>query len=241
MAWDAANSVARVVALAVVMRRSSWLQTAGLSQEMQTSIQDLPFDGGWSLLQADGCHAVWGEGYEGHPSFVGIHMPQPAQKPFWLSPPPGPWQPCQGSGRRRDSSFSRHHPSSSSPSLHSLDPLNTLGARKARLHTLDVRWVLAFYIDRTKLFCKSMQLFVAVADRMKVCAVLAQSLSFWTTACIHYCYELGKVPLPVVVLAHSTRVQASLAAFLAQVPIQETCQATTWSSVHTFASRYALT
>lgn len=47
MTWDVADSAARVVELAVVMRHSSWLQTAGLSQEMQTLIRDadLPFDG----------------------------------------------------------------------------------------------------------------------------------------------------------------------------------------------------
>ncbi|EMP27115.1 hypothetical protein UY3_15800, partial [Chelonia mydas] len=45
MAWDVADSAARVVTSVVVMRLSSWLQIAGLSQEMQSSIQDLPFDG----------------------------------------------------------------------------------------------------------------------------------------------------------------------------------------------------
>lgn len=45
MAWDAADSAAGVVTLAAVMRRSSCLQSVGLSQEVQSSIQDLPFNG----------------------------------------------------------------------------------------------------------------------------------------------------------------------------------------------------
>lgn len=36
-----------------------------------------------------------------------------------------------------------------------------------RLHSLVIRRTLAFYVDKTKLFHKSMQLFIAVADRMK--------------------------------------------------------------------------
>lgn len=45
MAWDAADRAARVIASAVVMRRSSWLQSLEFSQEMQLSIQDLLFEG----------------------------------------------------------------------------------------------------------------------------------------------------------------------------------------------------
>ncbi|KAG6926198.1 hypothetical protein G0U57_012695, partial [Chelydra serpentina] len=39
--------------------------------------------------------------------------------------------------------------------------------RERELHSLDVRRALAFYIERTKPFRKTTQLFVAVADRMK--------------------------------------------------------------------------
>lgn len=37
-----------------------------------------------------------------------------------------------------------------------------------RIHTFDIRMVLAFYLDRTRSFRLSSQLFIAVADRMKV-------------------------------------------------------------------------
>ncbi|XP_077689409.1 uncharacterized protein LOC144274446 [Eretmochelys imbricata] len=104
------------------------------------------------------------------------------------------------------------------------------------LHTLDVRRALAFYLERTKPFRKSAQLFVAVAERMKGLPVLAQRISFWITSCIWACYELAGVP----VTAHSTRAQATSTAFLAQVPIQEICRAATWSSVHTFMTHYTV-
>ncbi|EMP40224.1 hypothetical protein UY3_02521 [Chelonia mydas] len=45
MSWDAMDSVVREVTSAVVMRHSSWLQSSGLSQEMQTTLRDLPFEG----------------------------------------------------------------------------------------------------------------------------------------------------------------------------------------------------
>ncbi|KAG6939866.1 hypothetical protein G0U57_021849, partial [Chelydra serpentina] len=111
---------------------------------------------------------------------------------------------------------------------------------ECRLHTLDVRRALAFYLDRTKSFRRSLQLFVASAERMKGQPVSTQRLSRWITLCIHTCYELAKVPSPPVVRAHSTRAQASSAAFVAHVPIQDICRAATWSSVHTFTSHYAI-
>nr|XP_032642405.1 uncharacterized protein LOC116828359 [Chelonoidis abingdonii] len=111
--------------------------------------------------------------------------------------------------------------------------------RDQQLHTLDVRRALAFYISRTKAFRRSPQLFIAVAERMKGLPVTSQRISSWVTSCIRTCYELAHVPLGRIT-AHSTRAQASSAAFLAQVPIQDICRAATWSSVHTFTSHYAL-
>ncbi|XP_067420874.1 dynein axonemal heavy chain 14 [Emydura macquarii macquarii] len=42
---DAADAASRAIASAIAMRRASWLQSSGLSQEAQRTIQDLPFDG----------------------------------------------------------------------------------------------------------------------------------------------------------------------------------------------------
>ncbi|XP_075774121.1 coiled-coil domain-containing protein 138 isoform X2 [Pelodiscus sinensis] len=40
---------------------------------------------------------------------------------------------------------------------------------------------------------------------------------------------------------HTTRVLAASAVFMEQVPLEDTCRAATWSSVHTFPSHYVLT
>ncbi|EMP26972.1 hypothetical protein UY3_15942 [Chelonia mydas] len=45
MTRDAIYSATRVVASAVVMRCSSWLKSSGLSQEMQSTLRDHPFEG----------------------------------------------------------------------------------------------------------------------------------------------------------------------------------------------------
>ncbi|KAG6936020.1 hypothetical protein G0U57_013534, partial [Chelydra serpentina] len=111
--------------------------------------------------------------------------------------------------------------------------------KEQQLHSLDVRRALAFYIERTKPFRKSTQLFIAVADRMKGLPVSSQRISSWITSCIRTCYDLAGVPT-MHTTAHSTRAQASSSAFLAHIPIQDICRAATWSSVHTFASHYAI-
>lgn len=42
---DAVDSAVRSLTSAVTMRRSSWLQFSGLPQEVQQTLQDLPFEG----------------------------------------------------------------------------------------------------------------------------------------------------------------------------------------------------
>ncbi|KAG6937283.1 hypothetical protein G0U57_010273 [Chelydra serpentina] len=112
-------------------------------------------------------------------------------------------------------------------------------SKEQRLHSLDVRRALAFYIERTRPFRKTSQLFVAIAERSKGAPVSSQRISSWITACIRACYDLARAPMPAVT-AHSTRAQASSAAFLANVPLQEICRAATWASVHTFTTHYAI-
>nr|XP_025038833.1 uncharacterized protein LOC112545273 [Pelodiscus sinensis] len=79
-----------------------------------------------------------------------------------------------------------------------------------------------------------------VAERMCGQPVLAQRIASWITSCIRLCYEGAGRPTPRIT-AHSTRAQATSAAFLACVLILEICRAATWSSVHTFAEHYAIT
>ncbi|KAH1166735.1 hypothetical protein KIL84_015907 [Mauremys mutica] len=99
--------------------------------------------------------------------------------------------------------------------------------------------VLAFYIERTKLFWELTQLFVAIAELIKGLPVLSQKISSCITACIRACYDLAKIPAPMLT-AHFARAQASSAAFLAQVAIHDIWRADTWVSIHTFTSHYAI-
>ncbi|XP_067424353.1 centromere-associated protein E [Emydura macquarii macquarii] len=109
-----------------------------------------------------------------------------------------------------------------------------------RWHSLDVRRALAFYIERTELFRKSMQLFVAVVDQMKGSPVSTQRISLWITSCIKFRFEQTRVPLLGTIKAHSTRAQASFLAFLERVPLQGICKATAWLLMHAFTSQYAI-
>lgn len=112
--------------------------------------------------------------------------------------------------------------------------------REHRLHSLDVGQALAFYTEPTKPFRKLMELFIAIAERMKGLTDSSRQISSWITACIRMWYDLAKIPASAL-MAHSMRAKASSAAFLAQVPIQDLCRAATWSSIHTFTSYYAIT
>lgn len=42
---DAADTAARSISMVVVMHRAPWLQLSGFSREVQSTVEDLPFDG----------------------------------------------------------------------------------------------------------------------------------------------------------------------------------------------------
>lgn len=109
-----------------------------------------------------------------------------------------------------------------------------------RLHTLDIRRVLAFYLDRTKPFRSPLRLFVAIAVRMKGLPVSSQIISSSISFFIHLCYDMASVTPLRRVLVHSTRSHKASAAFLAPMPILDLCRAETWSSVPIFTSHYAI-
>nr|XP_025039348.1 uncharacterized protein LOC112545447 [Pelodiscus sinensis] len=111
---------------------------------------------------------------------------------------------------------------------------------ESRLHTLDVRRALAFYLERTRSFRKSQQLFLSTAERCKGKQLSAQRISGLIVSCIRRCYALRNKPLPDRTRAHSTRGMAASTAYLRGVPLQDICRAATWSSNLTFAKHYAL-
>ncbi|XP_074849028.1 uncharacterized protein LOC142012530 isoform X1 [Carettochelys insculpta] len=117
--------------------------------------------------------------------------------------------------------------------------------KEARLHLLDVRRALAFYIDRTKSFRKTDRLLVSLAPKSKGECLSSQRISKHIVSCIKMCYELKKTPLLATPRAHSTRVVVAAAAaastaFFKGVALKDICRASTWSSCDTFAKHYAL-
>ncbi|EMP32126.1 hypothetical protein UY3_10751, partial [Chelonia mydas] len=82
MTWDATDSAARVVTSAVAMRCSSWLQSSGLSQKMQSTIQDLLFEGAGLFSELTDLRLLGLKDSRATLRSLGLHTPQQARKPF---------------------------------------------------------------------------------------------------------------------------------------------------------------
>lgn len=95
-------------------------------------------------------------------------------------------------------------------------PKPHMSGKEQALHTLDMRRALAFYLDRTKPFRKSLQLIVAIAERVRGQPMSSQWISSCITACIRECYALAGISAPPL-RAHSTRAVAASTAFMTQV------------------------
>lgn len=108
------------------------------------------------------------------------------------------------------------------------------------LHSLDVARALKFYVDRTKCFRKTSQLFVNFGPVNQGKALSKASISRWLSGCIMYCHRLANRPLPGRPRAHSTRAIAATTAFLSGVPLLDICRAATWRSTHTFTKFYCV-
>ncbi|XP_042315264.1 uncharacterized protein LOC121926389 [Sceloporus undulatus] len=109
-----------------------------------------------------------------------------------------------------------------------------------RMHSLDVRRALAFYLDRTLGSRLSNRLFVCYSEAKKGLPVSSQRFSKWVSNTIYLCYELAGVPAPVRVRAHATRAEAASSAFLMGIPLEDVCRAATWSQPLTFIRHYRL-
>lgn len=97
-------------------------------------------------------------------------------------------------------------------------PHNNKG--EARLHTVDTRRGLEFYLEQSKLFRSSSQLFNAFAHRKKGSPFSTQRIFSWISGYIRLCYILANVKPLDRVLGHSTRSQVTSAAFLVNMPCQ---------------------
>lgn len=108
------------------------------------------------------------------------------------------------------------------------------------LHSLDLKRILKFYLDKTKGLRKSDQLFVNYGAMRTGYPASKRSIARWIVSCIKMAYQLANRPLLLSPKAHSTRGKAATVAFLQDVPLSEICKAATWSSVHTFTQHYCL-
>lgn len=93
-----------------------------------------------------------------------------------------------------------------------LFPKSHASPEEQRLHFLDIRHALAFYLQRTKSIRKSPRLFITIADRSPSQAIFSQRISLWVSGCIIKCYRLAHILPPGGIMAHSTRAHATVVA-----------------------------
>ena len=109
-----------------------------------------------------------------------------------------------------------------------------------RLHRLDPKRAVSFYVDRTREYRLDNQLFLGYIMKMKGKAVQKRTLSRWIILCIKICYGLVQKEPPEGIRAHSTRTKSFTSALAPGVPIVDICKAATWASLHTFGKHYCL-
>lgn len=96
------------------------------------------------------------------------------------------------------------------------------------------------YVDRTKGFRQSDQLFVSWAAPYTGKPISKQRLSHWLVEAIALAYNAkGQVP-PAGLKAHSTRGMAASWSVFQGASVQQVCSAASWASPDTFVSFYRL-
>ncbi|KAK2901343.1 hypothetical protein Q8A67_009458 [Cirrhinus molitorella] len=96
------------------------------------------------------------------------------------------------------------------------------------------------YVDRTRSFRRSEQLFVCFGGQQKGNAVSKQRLAHWVADAITLAYEAQGEPCPLGVRAHSTRSVASSYALAHGASLADICRAAGWATPNTFARFYNL-
>ncbi len=96
------------------------------------------------------------------------------------------------------------------------------------------------YVDRTRCFRTSDQLFVCYGGRLKGKALSKQRLSHWIVDAIALAYQQQGRPCPLGVTAHSTRSVASSWALAHGASLADICRAAGWATPNTFARFYNL-
>ncbi|KAL0147994.1 hypothetical protein M9458_056721, partial [Cirrhinus mrigala] len=97
---------------------------------------------------------------------------------------------------------------------------------------------LRIYVDRTRSFRCSEQLFVCFGGQQKGNAVSKQRLTHWVVDAITLAYQLQGEPCPLGVRAHSTRSVASSWALAHGASLVDICRAAGWATPNTFTKFY---
>ncbi len=99
---------------------------------------------------------------------------------------------------------------------------------------------LCIYVDRTRSFRSSEQLFVCHGGQQKGKAVSKQRLAHWIVDAIALAYQSQGEPCPLGVRAHSTRSVSSSYALAHGASLADICRAVGWVTLNTFARFYSL-
>ncbi len=99
---------------------------------------------------------------------------------------------------------------------------------------------LRIYVDRTRSFRSSEQLFVCHGGQQKGKAVSKQRLAHWIVEAVALAYQSQGKPYPLGVRAHSTWSVASSHALEHSASLADICRAAGWATPNTFARFYSL-
>ncbi|KAL0180841.1 hypothetical protein M9458_023247, partial [Cirrhinus mrigala] len=99
---------------------------------------------------------------------------------------------------------------------------------------------LRIYVDRTRHFRRTEQLFVCFGGQQKGNAVSKQRLAHWVVDAISLSYQNQGEPCPLGVHAHSARSVASSYALAHGASLADICRAAGWATPNTFARFYNL-
>ncbi|MGH0151620.1 UNVERIFIED_CONTAM: hypothetical protein FKN15_037060 [Acipenser sinensis] len=112
--------------------------------------------------------------------------------------------------------------------------------RDRMLHTLCPVRALAYYVERTRSWRQSEQLFVCYGSQSQGQALSKQRLSRWLTETVKFAYQLAKLPPPEKITGHSTRGQATSWAMFQGASVMDICNAAVWATPHTFTRFYRM-
>lgn len=124
--------------------------------------------------------------------------------------------------------------------LVSFSPPPFASAEEEQLNKLCPVRALRCYVERTRSFRQSDQLFVCFGTQAKGRPLSKPSLSRWIVETIELAYSSQSLEAPEGLRAHSTRGVSSSWALLKGVSIEEICRAASWNSHHTFIRYYML-